>query len=160
MIANQVQELAAILTGRGYRMATAESCTAGGIAYHCTELAGSSEWFEGGVVCYSNAIKENVLGVSPEILEQEGAVSERCAEALAKGVKHLCNVDVALSVTGIAGPGGGRKDKPVGMVCFGFQIGKNTWTDIQYFSGDRAEVRTQSIHHALQEVINYFINNR
>ncbi|TRW50507.1 CinA family protein [Aliidiomarina halalkaliphila] len=138
-------------------MATAESCTGGGMAYHCTQLAGSSAWFEGGVVCYSNAIKERVLGVPAQVLCDHGAVSTDCARALVEGVQQLCNSDVSVSITGIAGPGGGSADKPVGMVCFGFQVKQNTWTDIQYFTGGRTDVRHQSIQHGLQELINYLL---
>ncbi|RUO22496.1 damage-inducible protein CinA [Aliidiomarina iranensis] len=150
-----VKKLSEQLLNKGYRLATAESCTGGGIAAHCTDLAGSSAWFEGAIVSYSNAMKMNLLGVSANILEEHGAVSKECAAAMVSGLCSRLHTEVGISVTGVAGPTGGSKEKPVGMVCFGFAVDNKTWTDIQYFSGDRAQVRAQSVHHALTKLIEY-----
>lgn len=107
------------LQARGWTLALAESCTAGGAAALVTETPGSSAWFRGGVVAYDNAVKRDLLGVSEDLLAREGAVSEACALALARGVREAAGADLGLSITGVAGPGGGTIDKPVGMVCFG-----------------------------------------
>lgn len=150
-----IKALSATLLQRGWMCATAESCTGGGIAAACTDLPGSSAWFEGGIVSYSNAMKANLLGVSDSVLNDFGAVSAECAAAMAKGVCKLLNVPVGVSTTGIAGPSGGTKEKPVGMVCFGFSVAENTWTDIQYFSGNRDQVRQQTVAHALKMLTRY-----
>ncbi|RUO38248.1 damage-inducible protein CinA [Aliidiomarina shirensis] len=150
-----LKTLSMALIRRKSMLATAESCTGGGIAATCTDLPGSSAWFEGGVVSYSNAMKSNLLGVSASTLEHYGAVSTQCAAAMVAGVCKLLKVSVGVSTTGIAGPSGGTKEKPVGMVCFGFMVDENTWTDIQYFKGDREQVRQQTIDHSLQILSEY-----
>lgn len=155
-----IELLSTELKRNNFMLATAESCTGGGIAAACTDIAGSSAWFEGGIVSYSNAIKENLLGVSSRTLNEYGAVSIECASAMAEGVCRLLNVAVGVSTTGIAGPSGGTKGKPVGMVCFGFVVNENTWTDIQYFTGDRAQVRTQTVTHALRTLHSYIVNKQ
>jgi nicotinamide-nucleotide amidase len=145
-----VLKLAQSLTARGWTLATAESCTGGWIAKCCTDLAGSSAWFERGFVSYSNQAKRELLGVSAETLESEGAVSAAVAAQMAEGARRRAGVDVALSVTGIAGPDGGSADKPVGTVWFGWSLqGRPAHTELQHFDGDRDAVRRQTVLHAL-----------
>lgn len=154
VIENLVQEMAALLNAKKLRLATAESCSGGGIASACTDLSGSSLWFEGGIVSYSNQVKQQLLQVPASILSGYGAVSKECAAAMATGARHALASDIAVSTTGIAGPTGGSSDKPIGMVCFGIATAHNTWTDIQYFTGDRYQVRQQTIAHALTLLVN------
>jgi nicotinamide-nucleotide amidase len=145
-----VLELAQSLTARGWTLATAESCTGGWVAKCCTDLAGSSAWFERGFVSYSNQAKRELLGVVPETLESEGAVSAAVAAQMAEGARRRAGVDVALAVTGIAGPDGGTADKPVGTVWFGWSLkGQPAQTELQHFEGDRDAVRRQTVAHAL-----------
>lgn len=140
-------ELGARLAACGQRVTTAESCTGGGVAAAITEIAGSSGWFDMAVVSYSNAVKQRVLGVPEALLLQYGAVSEPVAAAMAEGARQLAGADWALAVSGVAGPGGGTAEKPVGMVCFaiaGTALPQTlTWT--QHFAGDRHAVREQSV---------------
>ncbi|RXJ72326.1 damage-inducible protein CinA [Veronia nyctiphanis] len=142
------------LAASGQTVTTAESCTGGGIAYVLTEVAGSSGWFERGFVTYSNQAKEDMVGVSIETLGANGAVSEAVAEEMASGALAAANADFAVSVSGIAGPGGGTKDKPVGMVCFGwaFKDGRRI-SDTQYFDGDRHKIRVATIEHSLRRLL-------
>jgi len=145
-----VQQLAQSLTARGWTLATAESCTGGWIAKCCTDLAGSSAWFERGFVSYSNQAKHELLGVAAETLETEGAVSAAVAAQMVEGARRRAGVDVALSVTGIAGPDGGTADKPVGTVWFGWSLkGQPAQTEVQHFEGNRDAVRRQTVIHAL-----------
>jgi nicotinamide-nucleotide amidase len=153
-IENLVQEMASLLTAKQFRLATAESCSGGGIASACTDLSGSSVWFTGGIVSYSNQIKQQLLQVPESIITNYGAVSAECAAAMASGAMKAMATDIAVSTTGIAGPTGGSSEKPVGMVCFGIATANNTWTDIQYFTGDRYQVRQQTIAHALTLLVN------
>lgn len=148
-----VSAVADFLQGKGWRLATAESCTGGWIAKACTDLAGSSAWFECGLVTYSNATKQKLLGVLAATLETHGAVSEAVTAEMAQGALRVSAGDVAVSVSGIAGPGGATATKPVGMVCFGWATANQTITDTQYFSGDRDAVRRQSVEHALQRIL-------
>lgn len=147
-------ELGQLLLANGQRLATAESCTGGGLAYCLTAIAGSSEWFERGFVTYSNASKQEMLGVSPETLTHHGAVSEATAVAMAQGARQRSHADWAVAITGIAGPGGGSPEKPVGTVCFGW-AGPEGLTEVEtcHFSGNREEVRIQSISHALHGLL-------
>ncbi len=145
-----VSDLALCLTAKGWTLATAESCTGGWIAKCCTDLAGSSAWFERGFVSYSNEAKRELLGVDAEILESEGAVSEAVAVQMAEGARRRAGVNAALAVTGIAGPDGGAADKPVGTVWFGWSVeGHAARSDLQHFEGDRDAVRRQTVVHAL-----------
>jgi nicotinamide-nucleotide amidase len=147
------RELGALLAARGWRIATAESCTGGWLAQTITAIAGSSEWFEGGLVTYSNAAKVGLAGVDPLIIERAGAVSPEAAAALADGARRALVADVGVAVTGVAGPGGGSVAKPVGMVCFGFAIaGRETATLWRHFAGDRRAVRAQAVACALAEL--------
>ena len=148
-------KLGAALKARGLMMVTAESCTGGLISAVLTEIPGSSAWFERGFVTYSNNAKIEMLGVQPETLEKFGAVSEETAREMAEGALKHSRADIAISITGIAGPDGGTKTKPVGTVCFAW-IGKNIpLTSItKKMSGDRHEVRNKSTVTALGELLN------
>ncbi len=135
---------------RGRTLVTAESCTGGGIGAALTQVAGSSEVFKGGVICYTNWVKQNVLGVPEELLEQYGAVSAPVAEAMAVGVRQRLQADVALSVTGLAGPDGDSFGKPVGTVYIGYCDDNGAKTFHFQFNGDRESVRRQAITAALE----------
>ena len=141
--------VADLMLNHGWMLATAESCTGGMIAAACTDLAGSSNWFERGFVSYSNAAKTAMLGVEPSLIAQHGAVSEAVAGAMAAGALQHALAQVAVAVTGVAGPGGGTADKPVGLVCFGFALPGQLLTESQLFTGDRAAVRRATVRHAL-----------
>jgi len=151
-----VRQLAAALLDRSLMLASAESCTGGLIAGALTELAGSSAWFERGLVTYSNQAKMDLLGVPAAILERDGAVSEACAAAMAQGCARTSGADLALSVTGIAGPSGGTPEKPVGTVCFAWSsaIGPAR-VATRHFEGDRHAVRMQSVSYALLGMLAY-----
>jgi len=144
-----VEQLANALTARGWTMATAESCTGGLIAGACTDRAGSSDWFERGFVTYSNAAKTDLLGVPADLIAAHGAVSEPVARAMAAGARAHAPVQVAVAVTGVAGPSGGSADKPVGTVWFGWATPQGVFTERQRFDGDRAAVRRATVAHAL-----------
>lgn len=131
-------------------LGVAESCTAGMIAERITRVPGSSLYFYGGVVAYSNTIKTNVLGVRSDVLETYGAVSEQVVEEMAKGVRRIFDSDYSLSVSGVAGPGGGSKDKPVGTVWFCIYDGQKFITKQVLFKGTRQEVREQATNFMLE----------
>lgn len=141
--------VANLLIKKGWMMTTAESCTGGLIAATCTDLAGSSTWFERGFVTYSNAAKTELLGVAPELIAQHGAVSEAVARAMVQGALGHAHAQVAVAVTGVAGPSGGSADKPVGTVWFGFAVPGQVLTEHCHFAGDRAAVRSATVQHAL-----------
>lgn len=143
------EKLVALLKARGLTAATAESCTGGGVGSAITSVAGSSAVFAGGVISYSNEVKENVLGVSHEDLIGVGAVSSEVAAQMAEGARKLLGVDLAVSLTGIAGPDGGSEEKPVGLVWFGLSTKDGVRTEKAIFRGDRARVREQAVTHAL-----------
>jgi nicotinamide-nucleotide amidase len=148
------QRVGAALQKSGVTLATAESCTGGWIAEVVTQTAGSSNWFDCGFVTYSNQAKVQLLGVSPKTLVKHGAVSEETAAAMALGALAHCGAGIVLSVTGIAGPGGGSDDKPVGSVCFGWASRDQlAQTDTRFFTGDRASVRRQSVVFALEGLL-------
>ena len=144
-----VERLAQALTARGWMMATAESCTGGLIAGACTDRAGSSDWFERGLVTYSNAAKTALLGVPADLIAAHGAVSEPVARAMAAGARAHAPVQVSVAVTGVAGPGGGSAAKPVGTVWFGWATPQGVETECVRFDGDRAAVRQATVVHAL-----------
>ncbi len=144
-----VEALAQALTARGWMMATAESCTGGLIAGACTDRAGSSDWFERGFVTYSNAAKTGLLGVPADLIATHGAVSEPVARAMAAGARAHAPVQLAVAVTGVAGPGGGSAAKPVGTVWFGWATPQGVDTECVRFDGDRAAVRQATVAHAL-----------
>lgn len=136
------------------KLVTAESCTGGWAAQAVTAVAGSSDWFERGFVTYSNEAKRELLGVRAETLEREGAVSEQTASEMAQGALQRSHGTLALAITGIAGPGGGTRAKPVGTVCFAWaRAGAAAHSETRRFEGDREAVRRQSVIHALQGVI-------
>ena len=148
-----IQNIADALRQRGWLLATAESCTGGLIAAACTDLAGSSDWFERGFVTYSNAAKTELLGVPPALIAQHGAVSEPVVRAMAAGAVAHSAAHVSVAVTGIAGPTGGSEDKPVGTVWFGWCVGGQCSTERQLFAGDRAAVRARTVAHALARLV-------
>lgn len=147
------REVAAALKARGLSLVTAESCTGGWVAMALTAIAGSSDWFERGYVTYSNAAKREELGVSEETLQRHGAVSEETAREMAAGALKHGRGQVALAITGVAGPTGGTRDKPVGTVCFAWAQGSKISSRTRRFDGDRESVRRQSVVHALQGVL-------
>jgi nicotinamide-nucleotide amidase len=146
--------LAELLQQRGWMLATAESCTGGLIAGACTELSGSSLWFERGFVTYSNAAKTELLGVDAALIAAHGAVSEPVARAMAEGALARSQAQAAVSVTGVAGPTGGSPEKPVGTVWFGWSVAGRVRTERRRFDGDRATVRAATVRHALQMLVN------
>ncbi len=145
------------LTAQGWTVATAESCTGGGIAAAITEVPGSSGWFGYGLVTYANAAKMSLLGVSEETLEREGAVSEAVVRAMAEGAAQVSRADLAVAVSGVAGPDGGSDDKPVGTVWLGWaqRRGNGLLSDarLYHFAGDRAGVRRQTVGAALEQLL-------
>ena len=145
--------LAELLMARAWKLATAESCTGGMIAAACTDLAGSSLWFDRGFVTYSNAAKTDSLGIDAELIEKEGAVSDVVARAMAFGAVRQSQAQVGVAVTGVAGPSGGSDAKPVGTVWFGFQVGGVLTSELRRFAGDRAAVRAATVRHALNRLL-------
>lgn len=154
-----IGSLAEKLKGRGLFMCTAESCTGGLVAAMCTDVAGSSEWFKGGVVSYSNEMKERLLGVPGGVLAENGAVSIPVVEAMAVGALALCGAEASVAVSGIAGPGGGSPEKPVGTVCIAAALrgGQNKSAALVserfLFAGGRAAVRGASAAKALEMLL-------
>ncbi len=140
------------LKSSGKTVATAESCTGGWIAKVLTDIAGSSAVFGYGIVSYSNDAKARLLNVSPATLDTHGAVSEPVVVEMAEGVRQLAGSDVGVAVSGIAGPDGGSEEKPVGTVWFAWSTDAGVDTDIQVFPGDRDEVRSQTVAHAIEGV--------
>lgn len=141
------------LLARQWYLATAESCTGGWVAETITAVAGSSQWFERGFVCYSNIAKQEMLGVNAVDLQRYGAVSEQVACALAEGALQHSHAHLSLSVTGIAGPDGGSDDKPVGTVWFAWS-GRHfaTQSQVQHFTGNRQQVRLQAVMYSLEHI--------
>lgn len=148
-----VEQLATQLLRRQWMLTTAESCSGGLIAAACTDLSGSSNWFERGFVTYSNAAKTELLGVPATLIAQHGAVSEPVARAMAEGALRHSAAQVAVAVTGVAGPTGGTPDKPVGLVWFGFALPGRVLSEQMHFAGDRAAVRVATVHHALSRLV-------
>ncbi len=148
-----IAHLADLLQKKAWLLATAESCTGGLIAAACTERAGSSNWFERGFVSYSNASKTELLGVPAELIARDGAVSETVVRAMVQGALARSAAQVAVAVTGVAGPGGGSAAKPVGTVWFGFQVGRIVAAECRCFAGDRAAVRAATVAHAIEGLL-------
>jgi nicotinamide-nucleotide amidase len=144
-----IQVISNFLKRRQYSLATAESCTGGLIAAQLTEIPGSSGWFEGGIVTYSNRSKTEWLGVKENTLKQYGAVSEETAREMVEGLLKNSHAEMGIAVTGIAGPGGGSYEKPVGTVCFAWRLKMDTYAAVHHFHGDRSQVRQQSVATAL-----------
>lgn len=151
--------VADVLLEKGWLLATAESCTGGLISAACTDLAGSSNWFERGFVTYSNEAKTDMLGVDAALIAAHGAVSEEVARAMAAGAIARSRARVAVAVTGVAGPTGGSRAKPVGTVWFGFMVNGQSSSELQRFSGDRAAVRAATVRHALQRLVQLLAND-
>lgn len=148
------ESVGAQLLSRGEWLATAESCTGGWVAQSITAIAGSSAWFDRGFVTYSNAAKQEMLGVTEATLVRHGAVSEATARAMAQGAIAHSRADWAIAITGIAGPGGGSPEKPVGTVCFAWaQRDGGCEAQTCVFAGERAAVREQSVIHALRGLL-------
>lgn len=137
----------------GAQVTTAESCTGGGIAEAITRIAGSSAWFEAGYITYSNAQKTRQLGVPAELFEQVGAVSAEVVQAMARGAQRNSEARFAVAVSGVAGPGGGTAEKPVGTVWIAWADGAQVYAQHHLFSGDRQAVREQTVAAALQGLI-------
>ena len=159
-----VKSVADALLQHGWMLSTAESCTGGLIAGACTDVSGSSDWFERGFVTYSNEAKHDMLGVPHELIAQHGAVSDAVVKAMAIGAMRHSLAQVSLAVTGVAGPTGGSKDKPVGTVWFAWATPSDTgptlgaetaWvkSEVKHFAGSRQEVREQTVAHSLQVLL-------
>lgn len=148
------EQLASCLLERQWHLASAESCTGGWLAKCCTDITGSSAWFERGFVTYSNQSKQELIHVSADILEQFGAVSEQVASQMVEGALAKSDANISVAITGIAGPDGGSKNKPVGTVWFAWAV-KNSAiiTVCHHFTGDRDAVRRQAVKIALEGVI-------
>ena len=146
-------ELGEKLKLKNWSITTAESCTGGGIGYALTSKSGSSAWLNQGYITYSNQAKTELVNVKQDTLESFGAVSEQVVGQMAEGASKAAKAEVAIAVSGIAGPDGGSPEKPVGTVWFGFFVNGKCTTDVQVFSGDRHQVRQQTIDHALQQCL-------
>ncbi|MDO9089319.1 MAG: CinA family protein [Burkholderiaceae bacterium] len=145
--------LAEALLRKGLKLVTAESCTGGLISAACIELAGSSTWFERGFVTYSNAAKAEALGVDAALIASQGSVSEAVARAMAQGALAHSRAQVAVAVTGVAGPTGGSAAKPGGPVWFGFALPQGVVSEMRRFDGDRSAVRSATVDHALRRLV-------
>jgi PncC family amidohydrolase len=152
-IALLAQRLGRRFAEKKLTLSVAESCTGGMIGAAITAVPGSSAYFSGGVVSYSNEMKHNVLGVPKLVLEKKGAVSAETVKAMVKGVLRLCKTDCAIAVSGIAGPDGGTKKKPVGLVYVGIGAGKKVQAFKYHFKGGREQVRRQTVEKALERMI-------
>jgi len=149
----KAKKLSELLISKNLSIAIAESCTGGSISSSLTSIPGASNYFNCGFITYSNQSKVDMLGVDPKTIELFGAVSEKVAYEMVMGAGQNSQSDLAVSVTGIAGPSGGTAKKPVGTVCFGFYIDGNVETSTQFFSGVRSEIVSESIAFALTELI-------
>lgn len=157
------EELGKLLSEKGLKITTVESCTGGGVAQAITAVTGSSEWFDMGFVTYANKAKELLVGVDPKTLSTYGAVSEETVYEMARGALKVANANIAVATSGIAGPGGGSPDKPVGLVWFAWAVKTSNSCEVlrerRVFSGDRESVQAQAIQYALegasQKVLDY-----
>jgi len=147
------QQLATILTDRKLTLATAESCTGGALSHVLTDMPGASAYFLGGVIAYHNDVKRALLGVPEKILASHGAVSLQTALAMAEGCRERFDSDIAISITGVAGPTGGSPGKPVGLVYMAVSTRRQTEGVEHRFSGDRVEVRRQAVSAAIEMVL-------
>lgn len=142
------------LQQKKWRITTAESCTGGGIGFAITAVPGSSAWYEEGYITYSNAAKQKLLGVDAQVLLQQGAVSEPVVKAMAEGALQAADADIAVAVSGVAGPGGGSPEKPVGTVWIAWALtGRSTVAQCYAFVGNRKDVRIQTVIKALEGVV-------
>ncbi len=149
------KELLQALKCQGLTLSVAESCTGGLISKRITDISGASDVYLGGVAAYSNNVKMKILNVPGDLLARFGAVSEEVAGAMAKGVRTATASDIAVSTTGIAGPGGGSLAKPVGTVCFGFVFPDGTVTFTEFFKGNREKIRNKAAQCAVRYLIDY-----
>jgi nicotinamide-nucleotide amidase len=149
----KVQTLSQLLTDQSLTLSVAESCTGGSLSALLTSISGSSTYFDRGYITYSNEAKIDMLDVDTEILERFGAVSEQTAFEMVNGVIQNSHSDIAVSITGIAGPTGGTVEKPVGMVCFGFCVKDKHFVKTQHFSGDRETVVASSVDFVIQTLV-------
>jgi nicotinamide-nucleotide amidase len=149
------EQISVLLQKKKWMLTTAESCTGGLIAAACTDLAGSSRWFERGFITYSNTSKSELLSIPLQVIIGNGAVSEAVVRAMATGAVANSNAQVSLAVTGIAGPDGGSADKPVGTVWFGWCIQANTYVECRQFIGNRTQVREATVLHSLTRLITF-----
>jgi PncC family amidohydrolase len=147
-------EVGRLLLARGWWLAVAESCTGGLVGHRLTCVSGSSAYFLGGVIAYANAVKVDQLGVEPAVLDREGAVSAPVAGQMARGVSSRFGADIGIGITGIAGPGGGREDKPVGLVFIGLAEGGACRVESFRFSGSRIEIKRAAAEAALEMLVN------
>ena len=152
-------QIGSILHERGWKLALAESCTGGLVGNRITNVPGSSEYFLGGVVSYSYESKVNLLGVSWETLNSTGAVSRETVIEMARGARKLLGVDIAVSVSGIAGPGGGTAEKPVGTTWVGLAANDGEWANVFQFTGDRMQNKLSAADAALQMLLDYLQNH-
>jgi len=152
-ITNLTLKLSQALIGRGWKLSTAESCTGGGLAYSITGVGGSSAWFEQGFVTYSNKAKTQQLDVDSKLLESFGEVSGQAVLAMAQGALNRAGADISVAISGIAGPSGGSKDKPVGTVWVAWATADNHYNQLFNFTGDRKTVREEAIAAALDGLI-------
>jgi nicotinamide-nucleotide amidase len=149
----KIQTLSQLLTDQSLTLSVAESCTGGNLSALLTSVSGSSTYFDRGYITYSNQAKMDMLDVGVEILEQFGAVSEQTAFQMVNGLVQNSHSDIAVSITGIAGPTGGTVEKPVGMVCFGFYVKDKHFVKTQHFSGDRETVVASSVDFVIQTLV-------
>jgi len=153
-----IATLGKTLLAKGWRLSTAESCTGGLVSASITALAGSSEWFERGYITYSNQAKSEDIDVSQNLIEEYGAVSDQVARAMALGAKQNSGSDIALSITGIAGPTGGSSEKPVGTVCFAWVLANDQMiSETKHFEGNRQQVRQQACDFSLRKLLSLVI---
>ena len=148
-------QLKELILQKGLTLATAESCTGGLLSHRITEIAGSSAYFLGGVTAYAYEAKEQLLQVKHDTLVNYGAVSEETVLEMANGVRKVLSADIGVSVSGIAGPGGGLPNKPVGTVWFGVSAAEQSWAKVFHFQGNRSGIKQQSASAAMLAVINY-----
>ena len=152
MLSNEAQVLSELLISNDLTISVAESCTGGSLSRALTSIPGASSYFDCGYITYSNQSKIEMLGVDIQTIKTFGAVSEEIALEMVVGLATRSHSDIAVSVTGVAGPTGGTSEKPVGMVCFGFSYEGKTSTSTQLFSGDRASIVSQSVSYALKQL--------
>ena len=152
MLSNEAQELSELLVANSLTISVAESCTGGSLSRALTSIPGASSYFDSGYITYSNQSKVEMLGVDIQTIKTYGAVSEEVALEMVIGVDTRSHSDIAVSITGVAGPTGGTLEKPVGTVCFGFSCFDTTSTSRQLFSGDRVSIISQSVSYALRQI--------
>jgi len=148
----KAKHLSELLVSKSLTISVAESCTGGSLSSSLTSISGASSYFNCGFITYSNQSKINMLGVNPESIETYGAVSEKVAHEMVTGAGQRSHSNLAVSITGIAGPSGGSASKPIGMICFGFFYDENVTTTTQFFSGSRSDIVSQSVTFALVEL--------